>query len=324
MSPVVKKNQPKFHIESKYLLLILTVVCAGLIGLSFLAKVPGTFLNTIGGYIIVPFQKGISSCGMWLSDRSDEIAQIRDLIAQNEELQKQVDELTIENTQLQQDKYELYTLRELLELDSQYDDYEKVGARIISKETGNWYHTFVIDKGSKDGLSPDMNVIASGGLVGRISETGPHWSKVVSIIDDSSNVSGSVLTTQDNLIVSGDLELMENNQIAFSQLVDSANAVSVGDKVVTSNISDKYLPGILIGYIVSINNDTNNLTKSGTATPYVDFEHLQEVLVITRCKQNYLDEEGESADSGETVEGSQTETAETVDETETVEDGTNQ
>ena len=56
-------------------------------------------------------------------------------------------------------------------------------------------------------------------------------------------------------------------------------------KVVTSNISDQYLPGILIGYISSINTDSNNLTKSGYLTPVVDFEHLDEVLVIMELKQ---------------------------------------
>lgn len=78
---------------------------------------------------------------------------------------------------------------------------------------------------------------------------------------------------------------MGEGVIRFQKLVDSADKVVVGDKVVTSNISDKYLPGILIGYISSINTDSNNLTKSGTLTPAVDFEHPEEVLVILELKQ---------------------------------------
>jgi rod shape-determining protein MreC len=66
--------------------------------------------------------------------------------------------------------------------------------------------------------------------------------------------------------------------------------VEQGDKVVTSNISDKYLPGILIGYIETINRDSNNLTKSGYIIPAVDFEHLSEVLVITDKKQKIGEE----------------------------------
>lgn len=60
--------------------------------------------------------------------------------------------------------------------------------------------------------------------------------------------------------------------------------MSVGDKIVTSNISDKYLQGILIGYVNEIVTDSNNLTKSGYVTPVVDFKHLEEVLVITDLK----------------------------------------
>ena len=145
--------------------------------------------------------------------------------------------------------------------------------------------SFVIDKGSNDGLADDMNVIAGGGLVGRITSVGPNWSRVTSIISDNSNVSGMTLATGDNLIVSGDLQMMAQGVILFSKLVDSQDAVAEGDKVVTSDISDKYLPNILIGYISTINKDTNNLTKSGYLTPVVDFEHLSEVLVITDKKQ---------------------------------------
>ena len=66
---------------------------------------------------------------------------------------------------------------------------------------------------------------------------------------------------------------------------DEKNQVVEGDKIVTSNISDHYLPGILIGYISSLNTDSNNLTKSGYVTPAVDFSHLEEVLVILDEKQ---------------------------------------
>lgn len=78
---------------------------------------------------------------------------------------------------------------------------------------------------------------------------------------------------------------MKNGYIRFSQLMDSDNQVAIGDKIVTSNISDRYLPGILIGYVSYIEDDSNNLTKSGYLSPVVDFEHLSEVLVITEKKE---------------------------------------
>ena len=289
MSPIIKRKGEKFTLPGKYLLFILTILCTGLIVITFNTNFISAPVSAVGGYVIVPMQEGISKAGSWLNTRSEELVQIRSLLRENEELRAQVDELTMENIRLQQDRYELTNLRELYELDAQYDEYHMVGARIIAKDSGNWFHSFVIDKGSEDGLMIDMNVMAGSGLVGRIIDVGPTWSKVMAIIADNSNTSGMVLSTSDNMIVTGNLELYAEGVISFEKLVDSADRVVEGDKVVTSNISDKYLPGILIGYISSITVDANNLTKSGLITPAVDFEHLEEVLVITQLKQTVGD-----------------------------------
>lgn len=285
MSPIVRKKGEKFTLPGKYLLFILTILCTALVLLTFNTKIFSGPLSAAAGYIVVPFEEGISVVGSWLAGRSEELVQIRELIARNEELEKQVDELTIENTRLQQDRYELTNLRELYSLDAQYDEYEKTGARIIARDSGNWFHAFVINKGAMDGIAVDMNVMAGSGLVGRVVDVGPNWAKVKSIIADDSNVSAMVLASADRMVVSGNLKLYASGVIEFSQLVDSDDVVVEGDKVVTSDISDKYLPGILIGYINSIAPDANNLTKSGRITPAVDFEHLEEVLVIKQLKQ---------------------------------------
>ena len=285
MSPIIKRKGEKFTLPSKYLLFILTILCTGLVLLTFNTNIFSSPLGTVVGYTIVPFEEGISAVGSYLGNRTEELVQIRDLLVENEALRAQIDELTIENTGLQQDRYELTNLRELYQLDAQYDEYEKVGARIIARDSGNWFYSFVINKGEADGLSVDMNVMAGSGLVGRIVDVGPNWAKVKAIIADDSNVSAMVLSSSDNMIVSGDLKLYATGVISFEQLVDSDDVVVEGDKIVTSNISDKYLPGILIGYISTINRDANNLTKSGHITPAVDFEHLEEVLVILELKQ---------------------------------------
>ena len=285
MSPIVRRKGEKFTLPGKYLLFILTILCTGMVLLTFNTTVFSGPLSAVAGYTVVPFEEGISVVGSWLANRSEELAQIRVLLAENESLKQQVDELTIENTRLQQDRYELTNLRELYNLDAQYDEYEKTGARIIARDSGNWFYSFVINKGVKDGIAVDMNVMAGSGLVGRIVDVGPNWAKVKAIIADDSNVSAMVLSSSDNMIVSGNLKLYASGVIEFEQLVDSENVVVEGDKIVTSNISDKYLPGILVGYINTINQDANNLTKSGYITPAVDFEHLEEVLVIMKLKQ---------------------------------------
>jgi rod shape-determining protein MreC len=92
-------------------------------------------------------------------------------------------------------------------------------------------------------------------------------------------------------MVQGNLETMNQGVITFSKLINGKVQVKEGDKVVTSHISTKYLPGILIGYISAISADANNLTSSGYLTPAVDFSHLEEVLVILDQKKDYSQEE---------------------------------
>ena len=285
MSPLVKKKKERYSLPTKYWLLILSIICTIMMILSFTTNILSAPLNTISGVIIVPFEKGLTTVGSYFVDRTKNLKRMEELTAENEQLKKEIEELTKDNTLLQQDKYELAKLRELYELDADYEEYEKVGARIIARDTGNWYSTFVIDKGTNDGIMVDCNVIAGSGLVGRVIDVGPNYAKVISIISDNVNTSGMILATEDNLIVTGNLELMNNGVIEYSQLTDDDDKVGVGDKVVTSNISDKYLQGILIGYIDTINTDSNNLTKSGTLIPVVDFRHLEEVLVIKKLKQ---------------------------------------
>ena len=156
---------------------------------------------------------------------------------------------------------------------------------MIAKDAGNWFDTFLIDKGSKDGVAEGMNVITGRGLAGIITEVGPNYAKVRCIIDDTSSVSGMILSTSDNCIIKGDLQMMDERQmITFSNLKDTGGKVAVGDQVVTSYISSEYVQGLLIGYISEIHVNSNNLTKSGLITPVVDFEHIKHVLVITDQK----------------------------------------
>ena len=288
--PIRRREPFRPHIPGRYLLLLVTALCVGMILTTYYTDVLNGPLSGFANYIVIPFQDGVSKAGEWLIKREQLVSDIKELQKENESLRQENEELSVTNNALLQEKHELTELRNLYQLDQTYADFPKTGCRIIAKENGSWYHSFVIDKGSEDGLSVDMNVLADGGLVGRITCIGRHWSRVQAVIDDNSNVSATVLSSQKNLIVSGNLTLYEEGTISFSELADPDDLVKVGDSVVTSNISDKYLPGILIGYISEIQTDSNNLTKSGRITPAVDFSRLDTVLVIQKLKQTAEDD----------------------------------
>ena len=261
-----RKNQ--FSTSNKYWLLILAIICIVLMGLSGFAESGKGPLSWAAGYTIVPMQKGINRVGMWIGDVSENFATLQEIKKENKELKSRLEEMTTENNRLQQNSATLERYK------------------------------FTIDKGSNDGIREDMNVLSGTGLVGIVTEVGPNWATVSSIIDDK-NVSAMILTTFDKCIVSGDLQTVQDGLLKFEQLANNENEVAVGEQVVTSNISSKYLQGLLVGYISEVNVDSNNLTRSGYIIPATDFKELQEVLVITTTKQDLIDGKGESgSDNG--------------------------
>ncbi len=282
-------NKPKNSIPNNYILLGFTLIAICLLFVSYSFDYQGEPVRSVANYIFVPMQKGIDYLGNIISISSEDTKTKQQLIEENEALKTQVDELTAQISTMQLEQSELENLQSLLELDAQYD-YETTAARVIGGSSNNWFNTFTISKGSDDGIEVGMNVIADGGLVGIVTEVGTNYAQVRSIIDDTSNVSAMFISTYDTCIVSGSLKDMSADYtLPFSNLNDQDDLVQIGDAVVTSNISDKYLPGILIGYVTSITDDTNKLTKSGTITPVVDFEHLQNVLVILELKVTAVD-----------------------------------
>lgn len=283
--------------RSRSLIAALSVFCAVLIGVSLLSPGAAGPVRTAAGFLTVPIQKGIRIFGSWLGNLSENLTDSASIRSENEALQQQVAVLTQENSKLLLDREELQRLRELHQLSEEYADYNTIGAHVISKDAGNWFSTFTIDKGSEDGVQEGCNVIAQSGLVGIVTQAGPDWAVIRSIIDDNSAVSAMISATSDTCIIAGNLELIDSGSLNLVKLRDEANRVHVGDKVVTSNISEKFLPGILIGYISALDNDANNLTKSGEITPVVDFRHIQEVLVITDLKRYVASPEDSSDDA---------------------------
>ena len=267
----------------------MTLFCGSTIVATLASGITAAPFQEAAGAIVVPFEKSITTIGVWLTDLNRAFKDKRDLVDANKELQNTVDTLTEQNNILIQNQSELTRLQELYKLDEEYSDYPKIAARIISKDPGNWYDTFMINKGTNDGIHVDNNVIAGKGLVGIVTEVGPSWATVRSIIDDSSNVSAMAVSTSDNCVVTGDLELIDEGKLSFEQLYDQDNKVTVGERIVTSNISEKYVEGLFIGYVSEIQQDPNNLTKTGTIVTPVDFGHLKDVFVITVNKQDAID-----------------------------------
>lgn len=278
------REKKKVNISSKLIFTALAMICVGLIVISYLFPDILSPVRAGVGNFFAPMQQGLTVIGGGISEKLKLFSDKEELIEQNEKLTDEVNNLKIEIQKLGQEKSELNFYRELYEYDSVYQNSQKVAARVIGRDPNGLCTTLTVDKGADDGITVDMNVLAGGGLVGIVTETGKNWAKIMTIISDDSSVSGRFQITSDTCIVKGNTKRMEDGVIDVEMININAEVYD-NYEVVTSYISDKYLPGILIGYVSNIRKDPSELNKRAYLTPVVDFEHLEAVLIIKAVRE---------------------------------------
>lgn len=274
------KFDKRRDISPKYLLLTFTIICVVFLLLSFIASDGIVALKKYTGKVIAPIQEGINKIGIWTDSKLDNLKEIEDLNAEKNALQDELASYKEDATEYQNKLAELETLRDLYELDESYPEFNKTAAHVFAKDSSSWFSIFYIDKGTDDGLFEGANVMCGDGIAGIIIDCYDDYSKVRAVIDDNSNISAKVMPANALCTVEGNLNQFQNGYLIVKNIDKDAN-VSVGDKVVTSHISDRFHSGITIGYISKINYDSNNLTITVYITPAVDFDNISVVLVIT-------------------------------------------
>ena len=282
------KNIRKFF-TPKRILVIVSFFCVVLTVTSFFTDKLATPLRNAVSCVVVPIQKGINSIGMGLVQEDERNKSIEELAEENTKLKEKVQTLESENSQLKEQSSELEKLREFYKMEDTISSYTKVGARIIGSTSNNVRENFMIDKGKSEGIDVDMNVITDEGLVGIVSEVYDQYSVVTTIVADNAKVSAMDESTNDICTVNGDITMMDSGVVSVTGFKADAN-VNDGDRIITSNISSKYLPRIFVGYLRNVTVDSSTLSKSGEIIPAVDFDHLTDVIVITTKKSVYTNQ----------------------------------
>lgn len=269
------KRNKKLHI----VMLSVCVVILISMGISFATKGSSSAPGNLIGTVLQPAQKLFSSIGNGVGGFFDFIFDMKDFQQENLELKDEVNRLSARVRELEAYGRENERFRQMLEFKTADTERDIVGCEVIAKEPGNWFYSFTIDKGSGDGLKPDDTVISGYGLVGRITEVGPNWAKVVSIIDSESSVGALISRTQDLAIADGELALADDGKCKLNYLTKDTNLV-LGDTVVTSGLGGVYPEGILIGTVSEIKSDSMGYSQYAVIDTAVDFEKIQEVMVI--------------------------------------------
>ena len=143
----MNKRKKKSKFPAKYVLLIMSLFCLVIIGCSVKLSFSSSAANHVVGYVIIPMQKGINRVGQALTGLRENFVTKEALQAENEELRTELASVQEQLNQVQLNQDEFNQLRELYGMDQTFSDYEKVAARVIGKDPGNWFSTFQIDKG---------------------------------------------------------------------------------------------------------------------------------------------------------------------------------
>lgn len=268
---------------AKIILIIVTVFCTLLMIVNYLRSDWLRPIKQYAGLILTPVEEGISSFGNSVSAYIDELENLDRAYEENEELRNELDALIEENNRLKSDALELERLRKLYDLDTEYMQYPKLGARVIASSSLRWTNELKLDKGLEDGIETDMNVIYDGGLLGIVTDVGTNYCTVRTLIDDYSSVYGESQYSGDLCLVQGNMTLYDSGYLEISN-IDVDATFNDGDAVITSSLSTKFLPGILIGYASDIKTNDSHLTKSGRLIPAASFEKVKEVLIIMARK----------------------------------------
>ena len=228
-----------------------------------------------------PLQRGVSAFRGYIDGLSVLFTEKKRLIADVERLEEELADYRLENQGLREYRYEARKLKELLDFrDQNLTNMELIPAQVIARNPGTWYNTVTIDQGSNKGIARNMPVITPQGLVGRVTSVSSHYAVVLLITDRESAVGSIVQETRVPGIIVG---TVNGKQLKLSQ-IPFYSEVTKGHRVVTSRFSELYPAGIMIGVIDEVSAEPEALTKSAAVIPTVDFDQIEQVLVV----KNYI------------------------------------
>lgn len=259
-----------------FILLIIFLLISIILSLNFTKP---TWLNNTVGYIITPIQRETKKIQDYFSDKISGIKQKDEIEEEYERLREENAKLKMDLERLELIEKDNEELRKQLDLTSKYPQLNIVGADIIAKDNNNWSKSFLIGKGSQDGIKTNMVVLADGGLAGKVAHVGLNYAQVIPIVDDSSSVGGQIKKSGEYGFVKGDLKLQDLGYCKMDKISIDAE-ILVNDEIVTSDLGGIYPNNISIGNVMEVHVEESGLYKYALIKPIVDFENLKTVLII--------------------------------------------
>ena len=267
-----------FSTRVKVILVLAILLTAGLAVLSSVTgqSLPGLVVQSV----ITPLRSAVNS----LTDQAEQyynyMFQYEALAAENEALREQIAQMEDDARQADSISRENARLRELLALKSVHEDYKMVDAYIISWSSNDWTNTFTINRGTAAGIEAGMCAItANGEVVGLVTEAGPNYAVVKTILDSTLEISAIIASSGYTGMVSGGY-ISGHETLLRMDYLSSAAIIRNKDQVVTSG-STVYPRNLILGYVVDAGFDDTGVAKYAILQPATEISSLEQVFILT-------------------------------------------
>ena len=232
--------------------------------------------------ILAPFQNGASVISEKFAVIPEYLSGMNNLMQENSRLEKEISQLQNQIVSAEEIENENQRLKELLNFTSEsMTDYMYSTTNVINRSQSTWYNTMIINGGENMGFKVNMPVVANGGLVGRIINVTSHTSEVMLILDQEGAVGGMIQETRAIGIVEG---VGSNDKQMRMIHLPYDSAIQKYDRIITSGLGGVYPKGLLIGYVKDWDVDAGGTTITAQIESFVDFDKLEEVMVVTGTK----------------------------------------
>ncbi len=272
-----------FHSWVFKVLLALCIVMFAFLLRATMTMGASTVVEQIVGTITAPVQSLTSGLSGSITGFLDQFLRASEISQENEQLREETRKLIEQMVDYENYKHENESLKEQLGIQEENPQWETMTASVIGRDPSDQFYSFTIDKGTLDGVSYQDPVITADGLVGIVSEVGPVFAKVTTILDVRLNVACQDVRTQDVATISGDIEMAQQGKCKMS-LIPRESGIAKGDIVQTAGTSGLYPQGIVVGRVSDVGFEPQGTMMYAVVEPANDIKSIKDVVIITSFK----------------------------------------
>ena len=261
---------------------VILCVLALLLGFMIQAAYSGTLSSVASkaiGFVSIPFQAVSSAVTGWFGGFFDRLTLADELLEENAQLQQQVRQLQGQLADLDRYKSENETYREMLQIQEEHPTFEMEAASVVARDSSSRFYSFKIDRGSDQGIALQDPVITQAGMVGIISEVGPNYAVVTTLLDPAFKVGATATASRDPGMVEGDVTLAQEGKTKLRYLAPTSE-VKAGELVMSSDLGGTYPADLLIGTVLEVQMESSGISKYAVVQPAVNASEVTSVMVV--------------------------------------------